>query len=589
MADEKMKTKKRAQSALEFLMSYGWAIIIVVIVIAALSYTGVLNPEMTISNRCTLESGFYCDDVKVDSDLRIVYLKVTNSQGRGIMINDVNVTGGSFGNNRCSLRPDTVLPPGIVNPLSGSFNGNPGLRLTKDETVNLPVRCYDALTPTGFGSGKSKSQIEINWYLEYSQPSLAHAAGGEIIGQIKQSSCENNGYFIIGLDGTTSCCPSISDYVLKWKCLSCPVDKPFLAYTDTFTTGERGVEIVLNQGISPYTNASYKVKIPCQSIILNATYEVNNKRNLANDTSYFSTVLLTDVSGSMASQFNNYGFGTNRLCNNDLIFDTTTQRMALARCVQTGVVNNNINLSGMTTRLLQEFPGNRVGVVSFQSTASIKSYLSNNINTLNTLISSYIASGGTNMQDGLQKSVDVLQSNNPNSINYILLISDGAWSSGSNPVTYACGPAFPSDVVVYTLGIGPSYFFSSGHEGDCDYANDPPACWALYNIASCTGGESYSAMTPESVVSALDQIVGVLLQYPSNLKTSNTQYSGLLKGTYASPAYLNPTPNITLQVQEISNACTGTQDISISVSSASMGVVSIDNIDIEACSPVEFN
>ena len=96
-------------------------------------------------------------------------------------------------------------------------------------------------------------------------------------------------------------------------------------------------------------------------------------------------------------------------------------------------------------------------------------------------------------------------------------------------------------------------------------------------------------MTPESVISALDQIVGVLLQYPSNIKTSNTQYSGLLKGTYASPAYLNPTPNITLQVQGISNGCTGTQDVPLSVSSASMGVISIDNIDIEACSPVEFN
>ena len=36
---------KKSQSAMEYLMNYGWMLLLVIIVIAALVYTGVLNPS----------------------------------------------------------------------------------------------------------------------------------------------------------------------------------------------------------------------------------------------------------------------------------------------------------------------------------------------------------------------------------------------------------------------------------------------------------------------------------------------------------------------------------------------------------------
>jgi len=36
---------KRAQAAMEFLMTYGWAILVVLVAIGALAYVGVLSPE----------------------------------------------------------------------------------------------------------------------------------------------------------------------------------------------------------------------------------------------------------------------------------------------------------------------------------------------------------------------------------------------------------------------------------------------------------------------------------------------------------------------------------------------------------------
>ena len=56
---------KRGQAALEFLMTYGWAILIVLIAIGAFAYFGVLNPQRLLPKSCTVVPGFSCDDFSV--------------------------------------------------------------------------------------------------------------------------------------------------------------------------------------------------------------------------------------------------------------------------------------------------------------------------------------------------------------------------------------------------------------------------------------------------------------------------------------------------------------------------------------------
>ena len=55
---------KRAQAAMEFLMTYGWAILVVLVAIGALAYFGVLSPEKFLPSSCTLPSGLACIDHK---------------------------------------------------------------------------------------------------------------------------------------------------------------------------------------------------------------------------------------------------------------------------------------------------------------------------------------------------------------------------------------------------------------------------------------------------------------------------------------------------------------------------------------------
>ncbi len=56
-----MRRNNRSQAALEFLTTYGWAFIVILTMISALSYFGVLSPGQFISDRCVLGAPFVCD------------------------------------------------------------------------------------------------------------------------------------------------------------------------------------------------------------------------------------------------------------------------------------------------------------------------------------------------------------------------------------------------------------------------------------------------------------------------------------------------------------------------------------------------
>jgi hypothetical protein len=53
---------KKAQSAMEYLMTYGWAILVVLIALGALFYLGVFSPKTP--NSCVATAPFTCADVK---------------------------------------------------------------------------------------------------------------------------------------------------------------------------------------------------------------------------------------------------------------------------------------------------------------------------------------------------------------------------------------------------------------------------------------------------------------------------------------------------------------------------------------------
>ena len=79
---------KKGQAAMEFLMTYGWAILVVLIAIGALAYFGVLSPERFLPEKCVIStgSGLFCDDYSASAGS--VTLRVKN-----ILADTVTVSG----------------------------------------------------------------------------------------------------------------------------------------------------------------------------------------------------------------------------------------------------------------------------------------------------------------------------------------------------------------------------------------------------------------------------------------------------------------------------------------------------------------
>lgn len=87
---------KKSQAAMEFLMTYGWAILVVLAAIAALAYFGVLSPEKFLPEKCLIEVGFTCISSKVEPTQATIIF--SNGLGKSVEVTSVRMGGcsGSF-------------------------------------------------------------------------------------------------------------------------------------------------------------------------------------------------------------------------------------------------------------------------------------------------------------------------------------------------------------------------------------------------------------------------------------------------------------------------------------------------------------
>ncbi len=83
--------ERKGQAAMEFLMTYGWAILAAIIAIAVLAYFGVFSPGKYMSNICTITAPLSCDEYSLTTTG--ITLVIRNGLGESIDISSVNVTG----------------------------------------------------------------------------------------------------------------------------------------------------------------------------------------------------------------------------------------------------------------------------------------------------------------------------------------------------------------------------------------------------------------------------------------------------------------------------------------------------------------
>lgn len=74
--------KRKAQAAMEFLMTYGWAILVVLLAIGALAYFGVLDPGRLLPESTTFPAPISnADRALIDDQANSVEVALINNQG----------------------------------------------------------------------------------------------------------------------------------------------------------------------------------------------------------------------------------------------------------------------------------------------------------------------------------------------------------------------------------------------------------------------------------------------------------------------------------------------------------------------------
>ena len=144
----KIFTQRKSQAAMEFLMTYGWAILVVLAAIAALAYFGVLSPEKFLPEKCILAPGLACVSHKVEPTQTILIL--SNGLGRTIIVNSLQVGGctGTFTNEMQSGNETEFTITGCSNGQSkDAFKGDVTLKYTEKQT---------GLTKTVYGNIATK-------------------------------------------------------------------------------------------------------------------------------------------------------------------------------------------------------------------------------------------------------------------------------------------------------------------------------------------------------------------------------------------------------------------------------------------------
>lgn len=147
-----MMQSRKSQAALEFIMTYGWAILVVLVAIGALAYFGVLSPDRFLPTKCILPSGIACLDHKAtSSSLEVV---AQNSLGYDLTITEVKAQ-------QCTAQTGLSTPW----PNGQRFPAN--------------LACNNA------GSTKYNGQINITYTTPADVGGITHTAQGQVTTRVE--------------------------------------------------------------------------------------------------------------------------------------------------------------------------------------------------------------------------------------------------------------------------------------------------------------------------------------------------------------------------------------------------------------------
>ena len=134
----------KGQAALEFMMTYGWAILVVLAAIGALSYFGILNPAKFTPDTCLASSGFACPGKPIvasgavgASDASVIF-SIVNGLGYKVTV-DTSLMTLASGLTSCTVK--NICPQGTPSCVATTADIEDGAGVT----FNLSGCNFDTL------------------------------------------------------------------------------------------------------------------------------------------------------------------------------------------------------------------------------------------------------------------------------------------------------------------------------------------------------------------------------------------------------------------------------------------------------------
>lgn len=178
--------QRRAQAALEFLSTYGFAFLIILVMIGALSYFGVLSPNKLIPNRCSFPAEFNCFEFQItavtgagtnNASLSVVLI---NQLGNTVTFNDsMTIATSQFGNSY-----NTSGGAMTCTTSAGGVTGNASIIGGDRVTVSCLLNQAPSSGVLGFPAKGEKVKIGIDVYYHELGRQYWQPARGEILGTL---------------------------------------------------------------------------------------------------------------------------------------------------------------------------------------------------------------------------------------------------------------------------------------------------------------------------------------------------------------------------------------------------------------------
>ena len=141
----------KAQAALEFLTTYGWAFLVILIMIGTLAYFGILNPSRILPNRCNFGAEFQCLDYQISS-AGTYKIRLKNNAGEPIDVSSMTLSTESVTAYTCTTPPSnpTSWKSGEIKDLTWSNCSGGGLIAGEKGKVLVVLRYNSVASGSGY-------------------------------------------------------------------------------------------------------------------------------------------------------------------------------------------------------------------------------------------------------------------------------------------------------------------------------------------------------------------------------------------------------------------------------------------------------